>query len=235
MTRHAGREYGVVVSGILTVTVNFDDHLLWPGDSIAFPSTSPHRLWNAGGEPVRPIWVPPPGCGIRSPHLTPTPLRLRARPTPVPAATNRTSSAHRNSLPGPRELPSRRLETVDHVVDRRGLLRSARDPSNGRVGARGTDSRLRVLPHRGARGSCHAALRGCRRGGLRRRARRDATPRARRATSPHPRSRSSMIRSSRVDSCLRQRVSRRRLVSRASASRRTRARRFRTSSTSTGT
>lgn len=57
MTRHAGREYGIVVSGILTVTVNFDDHVLWPGDSIAFPSTSPHRLWNAGDEPVRAIWV----------------------------------------------------------------------------------------------------------------------------------------------------------------------------------
>ncbi len=57
MTRHAGREYGIVTSGILTVTVNFDDHVLWPGDSIAFPSTSPHRLWNAGDEPVRAIWV----------------------------------------------------------------------------------------------------------------------------------------------------------------------------------
>ncbi len=57
MTRHAGREYGIVVSGILTVTVNFDDYVLWPGDSIAFPSTTPHRLWNAGDEPVRAIWI----------------------------------------------------------------------------------------------------------------------------------------------------------------------------------
>ena len=44
-------------SGVLTVTVNFDDHVLYPGDSIAFPSTTPHRLWNAGTVPVHAIWV----------------------------------------------------------------------------------------------------------------------------------------------------------------------------------
>jgi len=57
MMRHAGKEYGIVLSGTLTVTVNFDDYLLGPGDSIAFPSTTPHRLWNAGEEPVHGIWV----------------------------------------------------------------------------------------------------------------------------------------------------------------------------------
>ncbi len=57
MMRHAGREFGTVLAGVLTVTVNFDDHVLHPGDSIAFPSTTPHRLWNAGDVPVRAIWV----------------------------------------------------------------------------------------------------------------------------------------------------------------------------------
>lgn len=57
MTRHAGKEYGFVISGTLTVTVNFDDYVLNPGDSIAFPSTTPHRLWNAGQEPVQAIWA----------------------------------------------------------------------------------------------------------------------------------------------------------------------------------
>jgi transcriptional regulator with XRE-family HTH domain len=57
MMRHAGREFGTVLSGVLTVTVNFDDHVLYPGDSIAFPSTTPHRLWNAGTVPVHAIWV----------------------------------------------------------------------------------------------------------------------------------------------------------------------------------
>lgn len=57
MTRHSGREFGFVTSGALTVTVNFDDYLLRPGDSIAFPSTTPHRLWNAGEEPVQAVWA----------------------------------------------------------------------------------------------------------------------------------------------------------------------------------
>lgn len=57
MMRHAGREFGTVLEGVLTVTVNFDDHVLRPGDSIAFPSTTPHRLWNGGSVPVHAIWV----------------------------------------------------------------------------------------------------------------------------------------------------------------------------------
>ena len=57
MTRHAGKEYGFIISGTLTVTVNFDDYVLNPGDSVAFPSTTPHRLWNAGDVPVQAVWV----------------------------------------------------------------------------------------------------------------------------------------------------------------------------------
>lgn len=57
MMRHSGKEYGIVLRGTLTVTVNFDDYQLGPGDSIAFPSTTPHRLWNAGEEAVQGIWV----------------------------------------------------------------------------------------------------------------------------------------------------------------------------------
>ena len=57
MTRHAGKEFGFVMTGTLTVTVNFDDYVLNPGDSVAFPSTTPHRLWNAGDVPVQAVWV----------------------------------------------------------------------------------------------------------------------------------------------------------------------------------
>ena len=47
--RHMGREYGLVLSGRLRVTIGFDDeHELGPGDSIAFESSRPHRLENAG-------------------------------------------------------------------------------------------------------------------------------------------------------------------------------------------
>jgi transcriptional regulator with XRE-family HTH domain len=56
--RHMGREYGLVLSGRLRVTIGFDEeeHELGPGDSIAFESSRPHRLENAGNEPVEAIW-----------------------------------------------------------------------------------------------------------------------------------------------------------------------------------
>jgi transcriptional regulator with XRE-family HTH domain len=56
--RHMGREYGVVLSGRLRVTIGFDEaqYELGPGDSIAFESSRPHRLENAGDEPVEAIW-----------------------------------------------------------------------------------------------------------------------------------------------------------------------------------
>jgi len=54
--RHAGQEWGYVLSGTLGVTIGFDDVMLGPGDAIAFDSTTPHRLYNAGHEPVHGIW-----------------------------------------------------------------------------------------------------------------------------------------------------------------------------------
>ena len=57
MIRHAGREYGLVLSGRLEVTVGFETTVLGPGDSISFDSTTPHRLRNAGDEPVTGVWV----------------------------------------------------------------------------------------------------------------------------------------------------------------------------------
>lgn len=54
--RHAGREWGYVLSGQLHVTIGFDDHILSPGDAIAFESAVPHRMWNDGEEPVHGIW-----------------------------------------------------------------------------------------------------------------------------------------------------------------------------------
>jgi transcriptional regulator with XRE-family HTH domain len=55
--RHAGREFGVVTQGTLNITVGFDDYVLTSGDSISFDSTVPHRLHNAGDEPVHTIWL----------------------------------------------------------------------------------------------------------------------------------------------------------------------------------
>jgi len=54
--RHAGQEFGYVLSGRLTIHVGFEAHQLGPGDSISFPATTPHRLGNDGPEPATAIW-----------------------------------------------------------------------------------------------------------------------------------------------------------------------------------
>ena len=54
--RHPGREYGYILSGHLGLQLGFEQHKLGPGDSIGFDSTTPHRLWNLGEEPVHGIW-----------------------------------------------------------------------------------------------------------------------------------------------------------------------------------
>ena len=54
---HGGREYGYVTSGTLGVQVGFEVYELGPGGSIAFDSSSPHRLWAVGDEPVHAVWV----------------------------------------------------------------------------------------------------------------------------------------------------------------------------------
>ena len=55
--RHNGHEFGFVLSGTLRVVVGFDEFILEPGDSITFPSSTPHRLSNDGAEAVRAVWV----------------------------------------------------------------------------------------------------------------------------------------------------------------------------------
>ena len=56
LMRHHGREYGYVISGTLGIQIGFKTHVMNPGDSIAFDSTLPHRLYNAGNVPVSAIW-----------------------------------------------------------------------------------------------------------------------------------------------------------------------------------
>lgn len=54
---HGGKEYGYVSSGTMGVQVGFEEYELGPGGSIAFDSSSPHRLWTVGDVPVHAIWV----------------------------------------------------------------------------------------------------------------------------------------------------------------------------------
>jgi transcriptional regulator with XRE-family HTH domain len=57
MSRHAGREFGLILEGELSIEIGFDTYVLQAGDSIAFDSTRPHRLTNTGSVPMRAIWV----------------------------------------------------------------------------------------------------------------------------------------------------------------------------------
>jgi mannose-6-phosphate isomerase-like protein (cupin superfamily)/DNA-binding XRE family transcriptional regulator len=54
--RHNGREYGLVLEGVLSVQIGFETYILEAGDSVAFDSTVPHRFWNGGDVPVRAVW-----------------------------------------------------------------------------------------------------------------------------------------------------------------------------------
>jgi transcriptional regulator with XRE-family HTH domain len=56
LMRHHGREFGYIVSGTLGLEIGFQSYELVPGDSIAFDSTVPHRLFNKGDVPVHAIW-----------------------------------------------------------------------------------------------------------------------------------------------------------------------------------
>ena len=57
LVRHAGKEYGLVVTGRLTVTSGFNEFTLGAGDSISIESSVPHRLFNDGTETVEAVWV----------------------------------------------------------------------------------------------------------------------------------------------------------------------------------
>jgi DNA-binding XRE family transcriptional regulator/mannose-6-phosphate isomerase-like protein (cupin superfamily) len=56
-THRCGREFALVLAGMLNVTVDGEAHLLGPGDAISFRSSTPHRLHNDGTVEVRAMWV----------------------------------------------------------------------------------------------------------------------------------------------------------------------------------
>lgn len=57
LIRHSGREFGLVLSGTLRVTVGFETHVLEAGDSVFFESTIPHRLANDAHEEATAVWA----------------------------------------------------------------------------------------------------------------------------------------------------------------------------------
>jgi DNA-binding XRE family transcriptional regulator/mannose-6-phosphate isomerase-like protein (cupin superfamily) len=55
---HRGNEYGLILSGEGAATVGERDYELAAGDSIAFDSVTPHRIWNRGeGAPMVAVWT----------------------------------------------------------------------------------------------------------------------------------------------------------------------------------
>jgi transcriptional regulator with XRE-family HTH domain len=57
MSRHSGREFGLMLAGELKLELGFEQYSLTAGDSIVFDSTTPHRLSNEGTETFHAIWV----------------------------------------------------------------------------------------------------------------------------------------------------------------------------------
>lgn len=57
MTRHGGREYGYVLEGRLGLSIGFETWEMAPGDSVAFDSSIPHRLWAIGDTAAVVVWL----------------------------------------------------------------------------------------------------------------------------------------------------------------------------------
>jgi transcriptional regulator with XRE-family HTH domain len=56
LMRHSGTEYAYLMSGELQLTLGFDEHVLAPGDSVCFESTTPHGYRNDGDAPAEGVW-----------------------------------------------------------------------------------------------------------------------------------------------------------------------------------
>jgi len=55
---HEGSEYGLILEGRCGATVGEDYYELEEGDSIAFDSSTPHRIWNLNDDrPMKAIWT----------------------------------------------------------------------------------------------------------------------------------------------------------------------------------
>jgi transcriptional regulator with XRE-family HTH domain len=56
LMRHSGVEYAYLLEGELTLQLDFDTHVLHPGDSLQFDSVRPHLYSNTGTVPARGVW-----------------------------------------------------------------------------------------------------------------------------------------------------------------------------------
>lgn len=56
LMRHSGVEYAYLLEGELTLQLDFDIHVLGPGDSLQFDSVRPHLYSNRGTTVARGVW-----------------------------------------------------------------------------------------------------------------------------------------------------------------------------------
>ncbi|MCW2530322.1 MAG: transcriptional regulator [Pseudonocardiales bacterium] len=56
LMRHSGIEYAYLLSGELTVHVDFDKYVIRAGDSLNFDSIRPHMYVNHGDQPAQGLW-----------------------------------------------------------------------------------------------------------------------------------------------------------------------------------
>ncbi|MGE5290492.1 MAG: cupin domain-containing protein [Micromonosporaceae bacterium] len=56
LMRHSGAEYGYLMEGELILTLGTAEHRLMAGDSVSFPSSTPHRYRNDAPRPAVGIW-----------------------------------------------------------------------------------------------------------------------------------------------------------------------------------
>lgn len=56
LMRHSGIEYAYILEGEITLQLDFDIHVLGPGDSLQFDSVRPHLYSNRGTTVARGVW-----------------------------------------------------------------------------------------------------------------------------------------------------------------------------------
>lgn len=54
---HVGQEFGLVLTGVLTVELDGTEYVLRAGDGITYASTTNHRISNCGRSTARAVWV----------------------------------------------------------------------------------------------------------------------------------------------------------------------------------
>ncbi|WP_349428837.1 cupin domain-containing protein [Microbacterium sp. LWS13-1.2] len=100
LMRHVGVEYAYMLSGAITLRVEFDTHVIGPGDSLHFDSARPHMFSNDGREPATGLWLV---VGRRNNQLV---SAANGRNSPTPSAPSHVEVLKRLDTVGSSDLSS---------------------------------------------------------------------------------------------------------------------------------